>query len=185
MEIIKIRAKDAKEIHRALIAELESFVPEDVKVDLREMSGIQADIESHLHYSKALNSEAVERYNELCYKHFPKMQDGGEFTKEEPKADTAVEKKTGGTPTVCDARALDLVHNYIIDHLDKSDSGPVLFDVFIVWKAKVLQNWKWLLSSTLPDGMYYELTYNGDKGEYYLDAYKKVENKVIHGGALA
>ena len=29
------------------------------------------------------------------------------------------------------------------------------------------------------DGMYYELTYNGDKKEWYLDAYKKFENKKI------
>ena len=27
--------------------------------------------------------------------------------------------------------------------------------------------------------MYYELTYNGDKEEWYLDAYKKFENQVI------
>lgn len=27
--------------------------------------------------------------------------------------------------------------------------------------------------------MYYEITYNGDKQELYLDAYKKWENKCI------
>jgi hypothetical protein len=27
--------------------------------------------------------------------------------------------------------------------------------------------------------MYYECTYNGDKNEMYLDAYKKFENKKI------
>ena len=27
--------------------------------------------------------------------------------------------------------------------------------------------------------MYYELTYNGDKEEWYLDAHKKFENRVI------
>ena len=27
--------------------------------------------------------------------------------------------------------------------------------------------------------MYYELTYNGDKHEYYLDAYRKVQNVVV------
>jgi hypothetical protein len=43
------------------------------------------------------------------------------------------------------------------------------------------QNWKYLISSTLYDGMYYELTFNGDKNEWYLDAYKKFENKVIAG----
>ena len=28
------------------------------------------------------------------------------------------------------------------------------------------------------DGMYYEVTFNGDKREWYLDAYKKFENRV-------
>lgn len=77
-----------------------------------------------------------------------------------------------------DERAVNFVRNYIIEHLDKSDQKPA-FDVFIVWKCKVLQNWKWMISSTLFDGMYYEVTYNGDKKELYLDAYKKFENRCI------
>ena len=77
-----------------------------------------------------------------------------------------------------DERAIQIVTEYINDHLDKSDPAPT-FEVFVVWKCKTLQNWKWLLSSTLFDGMYYELTYNGDKKEFYLDAYKKFENRVI------
>ena len=79
-----------------------------------------------------------------------------------------------------DEIAKSLVEQYIIEHLDKSDDIPD-FEVFTVWKAKVLQNWKFLLSSTLLDGMYYELTYNGDKKEWYLDAYKKFQNVVIRG----
>lgn len=77
-----------------------------------------------------------------------------------------------------DEKVINIVRNYILNHLDKSDEAPN-FSVFTVWKAKALQNWKYLLSSTLPDGMYYELTYNGDKKEWYLDAYKKFENQVI------
>lgn len=77
-----------------------------------------------------------------------------------------------------DEKALKIVRDYITTHLDKSDIEPV-FEVYTVWKCKALQNWKYLLSSTLPDGMYYELTYNGDKQEWYLDAYKKFENTVI------
>lgn len=48
-------------------------------------------------------------------------------------------------------------------------------------KEKVVEyfNAKALLSTTVSDGMYYELTYNGDKKELYLDAYKKWENKKI------
>jgi len=52
-------------------------------------------------------------------------------------------------------------------------------DVYIVWLCKTLQNHKALVSTNVSDGMYYELTYNGDKEEMYLDAYKKWENKCI------
>jgi len=77
-----------------------------------------------------------------------------------------------------DKYAMKIVEEYILEHLDKSRKIPE-FKVFTVWKCKVLQNWKYLISSTLFDGMYYELTYNGDHQEWYLDAYKKFENKVI------
>lgn len=75
-------------------------------------------------------------------------------------------------------KALKIVENYILEHLDKSDEVPS-FEVFVVWKCKALQNWKFLISSTISDGMYYEVTYNGDKEEFYLDAYKKFENRCI------
>ena len=80
-----------------------------------------------------------------------------------------------------DKVVIDLVKNYVLEHLDKADETPQ-FEVYTVWKAKVLQNWKYLLSTTLPDGMYYELTFNGDKGEWYLDAYKKFDNQCIKTG---
>lgn len=74
--------------------------------------------------------------------------------------------------------ALGIVKDYINAHLDKSDEEP-FYEVYIVWSCKTLQNNKALISSSLADGMYYELTYNGDKKEIYLDAYKKFENKCI------
>lgn len=79
-----------------------------------------------------------------------------------------------------DEKVLQIVRDYINKHLDVTDyTVNASFEVYIVWKCKTLQNWKYLLSSTLPDGMYYELTYNGDKKEWYLDAYKKFENVVV------
>ena len=75
-------------------------------------------------------------------------------------------------------RAMNIVRDYINEHLDQTDNIP-FFDVYLVWMCKALQNWKFLISSTLTDGMYYELTYNGDKDEWYLDAYKKFENRVV------
>lgn len=71
------------------------------------------------------------------------------------------------------------VSKYIIEHLDKRDEVPK-FDVYVVWLCKTLQNNKALLSSTLSDDMYYELTYNGDTQELYLDTYMKFENKCIN-----
>ena len=71
------------------------------------------------------------------------------------------------------------VRKYVEKHLDKSDVITD-FDVYVVWYSKTLQNHKALLSTTLLDGMYYELTYNGDKKEVYFDAYKKFENKCIN-----
>ena len=75
---------------------------------------------------------------------------------------------------------IELVTDYTDDHLDKSDNFKFdEKDVFIVWYCKTLQNHKALLSTTLKDGMYYEITYNGDKNEIYFDAYKKSENICI------
>lgn len=69
------------------------------------------------------------------------------------------------------------VAEYANAHLDKSDGKQITeADVFVVWMCKTLQNNKALLSTTLFDGMYYEITYNGDKKEAYVDAYKKWEN---------
>lgn len=72
------------------------------------------------------------------------------------------------------------VVEYANAHLDKSDAKKITEDdVFIVWMCKTLQNSKAMVSTTLFDGMYYELTYNGNRKELYLDAYKKWENKCI------
>ena len=72
----------------------------------------------------------------------------------------------------------EIVRDYTNEHLDKSDNKQITIDnVFVVWSCKTLQNNKALLSTTLFDGMYYEITHNGDKKEIYVDAYKKFENK--------
>ncbi|MDD3123745.1 MAG: DUF6275 family protein [Candidatus Izemoplasmatales bacterium] len=74
-----------------------------------------------------------------------------------------------------------LVANYTTEHSDVSDDNYAMVpdDVYIVWSCKTLQNNKALASTVRLDGMYYEITYNGDKNEIYFDAYKKFENKKI------
>lgn len=74
-------------------------------------------------------------------------------------------------------KARKIVMDYFNAHVDKTDQKQITMDdVFVVWFCKTLQNWKCLVSATVSDGMYYEVTHNGDKGETYVDAYKKWEN---------
>ncbi len=74
-------------------------------------------------------------------------------------------------------RAVVNYHNSQADSTDKN--GKITEDnVFTVWMVRCLQNNKALLSTNIPDGMYYEYTWNGDKDEGYLDAYKKWKNSI-------
>lgn len=81
-------------------------------------------------------------------------------------------------------KAKELVVSYTNENLKVFDDFKPLetsinineSDVYVVWFSKTLQNAKALLSTKLADGMYYEVTYNGNKDEIYFDAYKKVEN---------
>lgn len=74
---------------------------------------------------------------------------------------------------ICKAKIAD----YFNSRSDKTDKMHITVDdVYVVWYCKTLQNHKALLSTTVSDGMYYEMTYNGDKNQLYMDAYKKWQN---------
>lgn len=76
--------------------------------------------------------------------------------------------------------AINLVVDYFNEHVDTTDRKALTpDDVYVVWSCKTLGNNKALLSTNVPDGMYYEITHNGSKKEIYFDAYKKWENKCI------
>lgn len=71
--------------------------------------------------------------------------------------------------------ARNIVQNYYINH-----NNPISYDdIYIVWICKILQNNKCLISTPVEDGLYFEITYNGDKKEFYFDVYKKQENHKI------
>lgn len=77
-----------------------------------------------------------------------------------------------------ETKAMQIVKDYVDKHLDVTDNEPK-YEIYIVIKSYVLGNVKFMISTSLPDGMYYEVTYNSSKSEWYLDAYKKFENIVI------
>lgn len=77
-------------------------------------------------------------------------------------------------------KARQIVMEYFNEHADVTDHIQITMDdVYIVWFSKTLQNWKALISTTVPDGKYYEITHNGDKGETYVDVYVKLDNYTV------
>lgn len=74
-------------------------------------------------------------------------------------------------------KARKIIVEYFNSHVDVTDNKKITVDdVYVVWFCKTLQNWKALLSTSVPDGVYYEVTHNGDKKETYVDVYKKWKN---------
>lgn len=81
-----------------------------------------------------------------------------------------------------DTFVIGVLKSYIDSKLTGNKEGKIStpsYRIFITWKCKVLQNYKYLCCTDLKDNKYYELTYNGDKQELYIDEYDKVNNVAI------
>ena len=77
-------------------------------------------------------------------------------------------------------KARQIVRDYFNSHVDVTDGVQIsIEEVYVVWFSKTLQNWKALVSTTIPDNRYYEITHNGDRGETYVDVYVKLDNQVV------
>lgn len=74
-------------------------------------------------------------------------------------------------------KAKALVRDYTNENLVEKNAVIGTEDVFVVWDCYILGNIKALLATSLRDGMFYEVTYNKQKDEIYLDAYRKTENR--------
>lgn len=78
-------------------------------------------------------------------------------------------------------QARALVYNQIKSELEELERhgtfGPD--EVYVVWFAYVLGGWKALISTSLPDGRYYEVTSNKEKAEIYIDVYQKINQHVL------
>lgn len=82
-------------------------------------------------------------------------------------------------PIPLPSAARNMVFTFVKERLEKTDTHVKFSvdDVYVVWFAYVLGNWKALVSTSLPDGMYYEVTFDAPNKKVYIDSYKKFENK--------
>lgn len=57
-------------------------------------------------------------------------------------------------------------------------------EAYVVSFTYVLGDWKALISTTLADGRYYEVTFNKESGSAYVDVYVKHDQEIIDGEDL-
>jgi hypothetical protein len=81
-------------------------------------------------------------------------------------------------------RAREAVLNHYNSKHHASGSSINMDDVYVVWFAYVLGAWKALVSTTVPDDRYYEVTFDKERGVAYLDEYQKAENVVLVEGTF-
>lgn len=73
-----------------------------------------------------------------------------------------------------------VVGAHAVETAETGDPELTIDELYIVWFSKTLQNWKALISTTRSgDGLYFEVTHNGDKLETYVDTYYKGSNQVF------
>lgn len=87
-------------------------------------------------------------------------------------------------PTPLPEAARNMVYALVCEEFnrsDKKDNEHVLNfsenDVYVVWFCYILGNWKALVSTTIPDNMYYEVTFDRGRQKVYIDSYKKFKNQ--------
>ena len=66
------------------------------------------------------------------------------------------------------------------DFYTNEGCGNEDFSIFMVWSCKILKNNKGLFSTRREnDSRYFEITYNGETDEFYVDCYVKEWNQAI------
>lgn len=82
-------------------------------------------------------------------------------------------------------RARALVCDLVKGRLEPTDRHVAfdLGDVYVVSFSFVLRGWKAFVSTTLPDGMYYEVTHSFEKKETYICSYKQWAHDTVPDSA--
>jgi hypothetical protein len=84
-----------------------------------------------------------------------------------------------GTSEDFQQKAKEIVKNYLDGLREKAGLEPLVYELYVPWFSKSLQNWKATVGTSLADGFYFELAYDGNKRQTYLDFYQKRDNVVI------
>lgn len=95
------------------------------------------------------------------------------------------ESKSAPQPFSVSDAARRSVYKFINDEASNSEYSKFvkdhyasikLDDIYVVWSCFILGCWKALVSTNRNDSMYYEVTYNVEANDIYVDAYQKIKN---------
>lgn len=78
-------------------------------------------------------------------------------------------------------KAINAARTVLFNEFGYNANEIASMDMYVVWFCKTLQNWKALVSG-VHIKEYIEVTYNGDKGETYVDVYQKACNECLKDG---
>ena len=73
---------------------------------------------------------------------------------------------------------LDKFKDLVVEYYKNKNIDVDKYNIFVVWYCKTIQNHKAILGAYVEDNLLFEATYNGNKGEIYLDVYNKID-KII------
>lgn len=73
----------------------------------------------------------------------------------------------------------DTARERVLSYVRLETDGDPAIEARIVWFSYILGGWKALVMVDT-NANYYEVTYNAEKDELYIDEYKKVNNKAYH-----
>lgn len=75
-------------------------------------------------------------------------------------------------------KAIEMVTNYVINNLNKFERIDYI-KVVVIWKCKILKNWRYLISTSTPDNRYYEVIYDGVNYTWQINVYEKIDRLVV------
>lgn len=98
-----------------------------------------------------------------------------------PVESTASTKQTPKPeqPTEIARRLVVEEFNANLNRVDR-DKTITIDDTYFYFFTYILGCWKIYVSTTVPDNKIYEVTYNAESGEAYLDVYVKLSNRAIN-----
>jgi hypothetical protein len=67
-----------------------------------------------------------------------------------------------------------VVDNYNRHYNPETDTELTVGDVYIVWFAKALGNWRAIVSSNVARGLLYDVSYNGHRAEATIDVFRRI-----------